>query len=159
MEGWTDFGVAVTGAGAALIGLLFVSMSINIRLIVDTAELPARSGFAVLLLVLPTLSAMLLTVPQGPAAYGVQLLVLSAVLGPGVLYLARPGARPPQQAVAVRLVSTVLPAAVTVGGIAAAGALLVAGRPAGAYGIVVATVGAIGGALVSTWVLLVEILR
>ncbi|MEU6698796.1 hypothetical protein [Pseudonocardia sp. NPDC046786] len=44
-----------------------------------------------------------------------QLLVLSAVLGPGVLYLARPGARPPQQAMAVRLVSMVLPAAVTAG--------------------------------------------
>lgn len=157
-EPWSDFGVAVTGAGAALIGLLFVSMSINLRQIVTSASLPSRAAFALLLLVVPTLSAMLLLVPQYPLAYGVELLVLSLVLGPPLLYLTRPGARPAEQPRVTRIGAVVV-AVLTVGGTVVAGVLLVAGAVAGTHGIVVSAVAAFGGALANTWVLLVEILR
>lgn len=158
MESWSDFGVAVTGAGAALIGLLFVSMSINLRQIVTSASLPSRAAFALLLLVVPTLSAMLLLVPQHPLAYGVELLVLSLALGPPLIHLARPGPRPAEQPRATRIGAVVV-TVLTVGGTVVAGVLLVAGSVAGAHGIVVSTVAAFGGALTNTWVLLVEILR
>lgn len=90
---------------------------------------------------------------------GVELLVLSALLGPPLLVLARPGARPAEQPLLARLVATELPAAVVVLATVAAGVLLVTGRTAGLYGVAIATVAALAGALVSTWVLVVEILR
>ncbi|ALE74140.1 hypothetical protein AD006_23635 [Pseudonocardia sp. EC080610-09] len=159
MEAWSEFGVAVTGAGAALIGLLFVSISINLRQIIGSALLQSRSAFALLLLLVPTASAMLLLVPQTPAAFGVELLVLAALVCPGLLWQARPGVRPPEQPVAVRLASTVTPAVCTAGGVLVSGVLLVTGSTAGLYVLVFTVLAAFAGALTTTWVLLVEILR
>ncbi len=38
---WTDFGVAVTGAAAALAGLLLLAILINLRQILDATACPA----------------------------------------------------------------------------------------------------------------------
>lgn len=159
MEAWSDFGVAVVGATAALIGLLFVALSINLRQILGSVTLPSRAAFALQLLTVPLVSTILLLVPQPPVAFGVELLVLSALLGPSLLVLARPGARAAEQPLLARVVATELPAAVAVLATVAAGVLLVTGRTAGLYGVAIATVAALAGALVSTWVLVVEILR
>ena len=44
MEGWGEFYVGEVGAAAALAGLLFVAISINIEKILAVATLPAFGG-------------------------------------------------------------------------------------------------------------------
>jgi hypothetical protein len=41
---WSDFGVGVTGAAAALAGLVFVAVSINLSEILKYRNLPGRAG-------------------------------------------------------------------------------------------------------------------
>ncbi len=50
MHEWTDFLVASSGASAALLGLLFVGLSINLQTILSVPLLPARAFAAMLLL-------------------------------------------------------------------------------------------------------------
>jgi hypothetical protein len=158
VDAWANFGVAVTGASAALTGLLFVALSINLRQILRNATLSSRALLA-LLAVVPLFSTMLLLVPQPPRAYGIELLVLGALFGAWLGYLCRPSARPAEQPLAARVAGMVAPVAVVVAGTLAAGALLTAGQPAGIYALAVAVLAAFAGALTSTWVLVVEILR
>jgi hypothetical protein len=54
-DAWFEFGVGIIGAAAALAGLLFVAMSINIERILALPKLPSRAGGNVVLFVLPLL--------------------------------------------------------------------------------------------------------
>ena len=90
MDAWANFGVAVTGATAALIGLLVVALSINLRQIVGSEHLPTRALLALLLLVMPLVAGILLLVPQTTTAFGVELVVLGVVVGIWLGVLARP---------------------------------------------------------------------
>jgi hypothetical protein len=47
-EPWHDLFVGVSGAAAVLTGLLFVSLSINLRHILGAAWLPRRAGLTLL---------------------------------------------------------------------------------------------------------------
>ncbi|GAA1850111.1 hypothetical protein GCM10009836_32350 [Pseudonocardia ailaonensis] len=159
MADWANFAVAVTGAGAALIGLLVVALSINLGQIVRSAELPGRAVLALLLLVVPLIAALLLLVPQTGVAYGVELLVAGVLLGGWIGWLVRPSSRSPEQPRAAWLAGTAGPAVLVVLTTLTGGALLAAGNPAGFYALPVLVLGGFAGALIGTWVLLVEILR
>jgi modulator of FtsH protease len=50
---WNDFCIAILGAAAALSGLLFASVSINIERIMADTRLPARAGQTLILFVTP----------------------------------------------------------------------------------------------------------
>ncbi len=52
---WADFAVGVAGATAALAGLLFVAVSVNIQRIMQFAYLPARAGQTLIMLITPRL--------------------------------------------------------------------------------------------------------
>ena len=49
-EGWSDFLVASSGASAALAGLVFIGISINLKPILEMAGLPARAGQTIVVL-------------------------------------------------------------------------------------------------------------
>jgi modulator of FtsH protease len=49
-EGWNDFLVAAAGASAALAGLVFVGISINVTRIIAVPGLPARAGQTIVVL-------------------------------------------------------------------------------------------------------------
>jgi hypothetical protein len=159
VDAWANFGVAVSGASAALIGLLVVALSINLRQIVRSEHLPARALLALLLLVMPLVAGVMLLVPQSTVAFGVELLVLGAAVGLWLGVLARPSVRPPEQSAVIWFVDSALPAAVVSLATLTTGVLLVVGKPAGLFGLPVVVLAGFAGALVGAWVLLVEILR
>lgn len=158
---WKDLFVAVAGASAALAGLLFVAVSINVERIVKYDGLPERGIEALAMLLVPLVVSIAGLLPgQDHVAFGIELLVIAAVL---IAVMARlPVTHPVPEGVemppryvlsrqVVRLSGTVL---LAIGAVAelfavAGGLYWVAGA------IVVLTLGAV----VNAWVLLVEILR
>ena len=63
MQSWEPFLLAQVGASAALTGLVFVALSINLGRIIEHRYLVGRAGEAVVLLVLPVIVGLILLVP------------------------------------------------------------------------------------------------
>lgn len=158
-DAWHDLAVATVGATAALTGLLFVAVSINLSRILAFPSLPRRAA-ATLVLLLALLSAgVFVLVPGQPRA------ALAAELAGTGLVLALTGAaqvaRVPRGPDASRgrhvgaAVLVLLPAAAL---LVAAGSLAL-GAGGGLYWLAGALVGGIAAACANAWVLLVEIQR
>ncbi|MBS1843480.1 MAG: hypothetical protein JST53_03590 [Actinobacteria bacterium] len=159
-EQWHDLFVAMAGAAAALAGLLFVAVSINVDRIIKYDGLPERGleTLAMLLTALVVCVAGLLP-GQSHAGLGVELLVIAiallAIMAKLPIAALPEGVEVPANYVLGRQV-------IRLGGaiLLAIGALAVLFAVAGglywiAAGIIVLTLAAVGNA----WVLLVEILR
>jgi modulator of FtsH protease len=94
-ELWHDFFIGVAGAAAALTGLLFVSLSINLRQILGQVWLPRRAGLALMLLFETLVIAILGLVPgQSPRILGVEYLCLGGVMWLFATGVSRCGGRP-----------------------------------------------------------------
>jgi hypothetical protein len=157
---WSELFVASAGASAALLGLLFVAVSINLERILKFPGLPGRALEAMMQLTCVLLVSFAGLVPgQSHLALGLELLVIIAVIAAIVVrqpvVVTDASGREPVSWKATRW--TVRLAGLVPIGIAGLSLALEAGG--GLYwvaaGIAMATVAAIAGA----WVLLVEILR
>jgi hypothetical protein len=156
---WHDLFVATASASAALAGLVFVAVSINIERILKYPGLPERALETVLLLLGVLLVSIVGLIPaQSDAALGIELLVITIAIG-GVI-VALPATHEIEEPEprswlwsrwAVRLAGTV---PLIVGG-----ASVLASTGGGLYWVVGGIVFAIVGAISNAWVLLVEILR
>ena len=162
---WSDFALAQLGASAALLGLVFVGMSINLKDFVGTAVLVNRAFEAILLLgsVLFTATAVLIP-DQSATAVGVELVLIGLLMAAIVARLQRGagadvvprGDRGPTRG------SLLSRRAFGFGGtllVFVAGVLLLAEVGGGLYWWPVAIAAAYAGAIMNAWVLLVEILR
>jgi hypothetical protein len=156
---WSDLFVAAAGASAALAGLLFVAVSINLERILQFEGLPERGLETVALLLGVLLISIVGLVPgQSHLALGAEVLALALALA---LFISRlpssytgPGEMPRSWAYsrwALRAIST-LPFLV-------AGVSLLAEAGGGLYWVVAGIVFATLAAVANAWVLLVEILR
>ncbi len=161
LVGWSEFNVAVAGAGAALGGLLIVAISVNIKQITASPRLAARAGAAIAALILGVVAVAMALIPSQPLwVLGVEIL-LGTVIAAGIaVQAARSVVRDPSAGEFKRydllnIVVFMLPLA----GYAVGSVLLLFGVAGGFYAIAFATLIALVGAVLFSWVALVEILR
>ncbi|HYB02575.1 MAG TPA: hypothetical protein VED37_20280 [Ktedonobacteraceae bacterium] len=64
MNGWENFFIAEVGASAALLGLIFVGVSINLTRILSISGLPNRALLALIILLTILVISSLLLVPE-----------------------------------------------------------------------------------------------
>jgi modulator of FtsH protease len=157
---WNSFFMAEVGAAAALAGLLFVAISLNIREILKDDQLPARAAETIGILVASLVEASLALFPgQSLRVLGAEVLV-----GGGLVFLASAFAfwrrrgwlatvpwRWRISRVGLSIGGTVLPTV--------AGVVLLTGSSAGLYVLALAILTAFLVAVLNAWVFLVEILR
>lgn len=160
MDSWDNFLVAQVGASAALLGLLFVGVSLNLTKILSISYLPDRSLAAMVLLFAILLVSSLLLIPDQPAmAVGLEVLGIGVTVWLSGTVLAIRG----WQALSkdrranfffnfAFLQAATLPYIV-------AGLMLLAAEFAGMYWLAAAIVVSLAKALTDAWVLLIEINR
>jgi modulator of FtsH protease len=118
---------------AALAGLVFLAVSINLRQILSFPHLPGRAGQTLVLFTMPLLIAILLLVPGQPrAALGAELLVTAVVTGGFQAWITR-GSRSDQETPFTWLVGRIFPAIVTGGLLVVAAVTLLAEGGGGLY--------------------------
>ena len=158
LDAWHDLFVATAGAAAALAGLVFVAVSINLDRILALPGVPERAFQTVLLLLGALVVSILGLVPQSATTFGWETLTIGSLLVIALAVTARRslagiGGHP---AWILSRSLYMLPGSVLY---VVAGALLVAERTAGLNWVAAGLVGAFVGGIVNGWVLMVEILR
>jgi modulator of FtsH protease len=156
----SDLGVAAAGASAALAGLVFVAVSINLDRILSFPWLPGRVGETIVLLTAVLVESLLLVAPgQSRVALGAEILGIGAaawvVLAVLHVRLRRHGTGTTALQLRTRIVAgqaASLPALV-------AGASLLLEAGGGLYWLMAGVVLSMLAAISSAWVLLIEIAR
>ena len=158
---WTAAFAAIAGSSAALTGLLFVAISINLTQILKVPGLVARAiEVVVLLAAVLVLSTLLLMPAMTTAALGVEVLSITLVAEAFVTWIQIRSAR-----TVANLVGRLNFALRVFGGqvglilLLVGGVSLLAESGGGLYWVVPGMAFAMVSAIVGAWVLLVEILR
>ena len=160
MIGWENFFIAEVGASAALTGLIFVGVSINLTRILTFPRLPSRALLALILLFTILIVSSLLLVPgQTLMLAGIEVLIaglvvwmIATIIDVRILQKTDPQYR---RSFAVNMVLTqfaVLPYII-------AGITVLAIGAGGLYFLVPAVLFSFIKALLDAWVLLIEINR
>lgn len=157
---WESLFIAEAGASAALAGLLFVALSINLKRILQGAGLPGRAGEAIVLLLAVLVVSTLVLVPgQSPRVLGAELLG-SGLVTWLILVVIHVGAVRGRVAPSPSLlVRRIVLAQVAVLPLLVAGVSLLVGAGGGLYWLVPGALLCLLVAVLDAWVLLIEILR
>ena len=173
---WSTFFATQAGASAALMGLVFVAITINLERIVGSARLVDRAGEAVIQLGTVLAASTFVLAPQGSNAVGAELLAVAVVASLVAWRLRRRGSPTDEERA---LLSTrkadgllpgpggvrttlafrdVLSVAATVP-FAVAGVSIVAQIGGAFYWVLAGVLGAYLAAMFGAWVLVIEIRR
>jgi len=157
MAGWSDFDVVTGGAAAALVGLLFVAVTMRIDAISRAPDLRSRAAQTLTLFVLALSVAVVMTVPAQPNwALGVELLAIAVLAAVTMLALNRRAEKVSHTDPIASLLDRFGPNATTVILIGAAGILAVTGVSWGVYLLVPAELAALIGGVISAWLFLTK---
>ncbi len=157
---WQALFAAQAGVSAALTGLVFVALSINLSQILAGTGLAGRAGEALVLLLYPVITGLLGTSPQSSfRAVGVEFTVVALVVLAAVsriLWSARLAARErPRYEYLSRVSVGLLPVLAAVVG----GVMLAAGVTGGIWIELTSTILCLISGVTDAWILLVEIMR
>ena len=155
---WHDFFIGTIGAAAALTGLLFVAISINLEQILKYPQLPGRAAGTLGILVSALLVSGLALAPgQGRHALGIEIAATGAIVATQALWVSHGKETPDEPALwqVEHLATLLLPGLALIVG----GASLIAGGGGGLYWVFAAILLAFVSASINAWVLLVEIKR
>lgn len=157
---WQPFFTAMIAAAAALTGLLFVAVSINLERIVEgTGLLPTRAAETVATLLLVVVTSALVLIPQRMYLLGLEVLVLAV---PMLVITVRSQIchllQNPHDPLLWSISRMACTAVATVPG-TAAGFSLVTLWAGGLYWLAATALLGVVGAVYNAWVLLVEIVR
>ena len=156
--GWENFFVAEAGASAALTGLVFVAVSINLTRILSFPNLPGRAAQALQVLFLVLVISTLGLVPgQSAKLFGTEILAASAVGIFGASWIQFRDRLHAQRGSWV--LSLILTSQAPLVPFVVCGVLLYKGYPSALYWLVAGTVFSFVAGVINAWVLLVEILR
>jgi len=160
MSGWENFFVGELGASAALTGLVFVGVSINLTKIMASSYLPNRALEALVALVVVLFISSLLLIPgQAFLAIGIEVLLIGLLdwLTMGLLQLTT--LRKMQAQYRRAYVRSIVVCQVAALSFVLAGVVLLIFGIGGLYWIVAATLLSFLAAFTDAWVLLIEINR
>jgi hypothetical protein len=157
MEAWTQFTVITGGAAAALVGLLFVAVSIRAELIAHTKRLRARLAKVLTIFLGLLVSSIAIALPN-PTVWilGIELIAVSMVMSAAFLALNRRSEhgddRQPLERVLDRLSPTVTTAVLT----GVCGVALLFGIESGLFVFALAAVVGFVGGVTGAWLVLVR---
>jgi hypothetical protein len=153
VAGWGNFAVVMGAATAALLGLLFVAVSLRVEKVATSAELRNRSAQTMTLLLTGLLVAALLAVPdQRKWALGAEYLIVTGV----AVMLDRRAGTQNRSAIGRRLDAT-NPTVVTCSLLVIAAVVLILGHKGGIYVLVPALFAVLVGGVVNAWLILVKL--
>jgi hypothetical protein len=153
IKAWSDYGVAIVGAAAALAGLLFVAVSVNSAWFSSSDAHRGQAGQALALFVVPLVTGTLLLIPgQSTTVLGIEIVVFGFLVGRVLLALG--GVRLEDEPRAIVVIDRVSPRLLVTLALIVGGASLIAGHFGGLYWLAAAHVGALLAGLLNAWVFL-----
>jgi hypothetical protein len=161
MEGWGDFFLGELGASAALGGLLFVAISLNLTRILSVPSLPDRALAALgLLLAILTVSSFMLIPGQPAMLIGLETLIVGIALAALGIRVMQRSRRDTQSHPDSKFGINAVMFAIAILPYIAGGIVMLAGElDVGLYFVAAAIVFSFLKAVLDAWVLLVEINR
>jgi modulator of FtsH protease len=159
VESWESFGLVVGAASGALIGLLFVAISVNASRIANHRALYVGATRTLVLFGIPLVAAILVETPrQADWLLGVELIVLGIVAGAALILIGRGRVdvdASPESRLA-RTLDRMSPTLSTSFLTEIAGVTLIVGG-GGLYWLVPALIFALVGGMLTAWLLLVRL--
>ena len=158
MHEWDTFAVIVGGSAGALVGLLFVAISIHAGRIAESAELRGRAAQTLVIFAALLLIALLLAIPlQSQRVLGAEFLLLAELVAAALILLDRLARQSDQPRPVARTLQNVNPSTLTAAGIALAGGLMVFGVDWADFTLIPVICAAMVGGLASAWLLLTKL--
>ena len=155
---WHEFFIGTIGAAAALTGLLFVAISINLEQILKYPQLPGRAAATLGMLVSAlVVSGFGLAPRQSNSTLGIEIATVAAVAATQAVWVSV-GKQTPAEPTSWQiehLATLLLPSIASIVG----GVTLIAGAGGGFYWVMAGILLTFVSASINAWVLLVEIKR
>jgi len=128
MHEWDTFAVLVGGSAGALVGLLFVAISIHAGRIAESADLRGRAAQTLVIFAALLLVGLLRSIPVQPEwVLGIELLVLAVFVAIALITLDHRAEQSDSQRPVARTLKAVNPSTLTAGGVAVAGVMMLYG--------------------------------